>query len=285
MRLVTALLVSLSCVACGGLASAQKGYQWTKFVPVEGQPDPVPAEWVSTPEGKLAHSIKLPNPLPKDSGYRDGMDSKEYFEHLCKTEAGEFIYKTVDNVEGFYFARPPKWPSDDDLKDRYKLEAPEIERSFQLLEAKPAARAVFFVSPPWRLYSYVEEPAIGLEFRLPYVRSSGYRNRYRKDASQMLVEEVAKLNSRFGMTWRGIRRQHDRESSIAGSEWIIFDMNTKDVISVQRNFARTGFTKNTSEGIYWLNALGCSAFRQNNLPTRFYEFATKSLHPSLGATK
>src|SRR4051812_17787766 len=31
---------------------------------------------------------------------------KKYFEHLCETEAGEFIYRTVDNVEGVYQMRP-----------------------------------------------------------------------------------------------------------------------------------------------------------------------------------
>jgi hypothetical protein len=65
----------------------------------------VPAEWVAAPEGKFAHSIKLPNPLPKDSGYKPGMSSEQYFDHLCKTEAGEFLYKTVENVEGCATAR------------------------------------------------------------------------------------------------------------------------------------------------------------------------------------
>ena len=32
---------------------------------------------------------------PEDSVYKPGMTSQEYFDHLCKTEAGEFIYKTV----------------------------------------------------------------------------------------------------------------------------------------------------------------------------------------------
>lgn len=40
---------------------------------------------LATPEGRFAHSIKIPNPVPADSGYRPGMSSDEYFEHLCKT--------------------------------------------------------------------------------------------------------------------------------------------------------------------------------------------------------
>ena len=65
-------------------------WRWYKLEPV----DPL-----ATEEGKFAHSIRIPNPVPEDSGYKPGT-SKEYFDHLCKTEAGEFIYKTVEKVEG-----------------------------------------------------------------------------------------------------------------------------------------------------------------------------------------
>jgi hypothetical protein len=281
MRLVTVLFGLLACIGCDAQPSLQSSSRWAQFVEVEGQPDPVPAEWVSTPEGKLAHSIKLPSPLPKDSGYRKGMNSKEYFEHLCKTEAGEFIYKTIENVEGFYFARPPLRPTDDDLHDRYRLEAPEIERSFQLLKATPEDRAAHFVSPPWRLFSFLEEPANPKKFKALFVRSSGYR----QDVSSMQVEEVAGLKSRFGFVWRGVKRQNDRELLVAGSEWIVFDLKTREVIALQRNFAITGSTRNAPEGIYWLSAPGCPNLKQDNLPMRFYEFLNKSLRPVQGATK
>ena len=71
-----------------------------------------PADPLATEEGRFAHSIKIPNPVPEDSGYKPGMTSQEYFDHLCKTEAGEFIYKTVENVEGIYMMRPRKEASD-----------------------------------------------------------------------------------------------------------------------------------------------------------------------------
>ncbi len=54
-----------------------------------------PADPLATEEGRFAHSIQIPNPVPEDSGYKPGMPSEQYFDHLCKTEAGEFIYKTV----------------------------------------------------------------------------------------------------------------------------------------------------------------------------------------------
>lgn len=67
-----------------------------------------PADPLATEDGRFAHSIEIPNPLPADSGYKPGMTPQEYFDHLCKTEAGEFIYKTVENVEGLYMMRPRK---------------------------------------------------------------------------------------------------------------------------------------------------------------------------------
>ena len=47
-----------------------------------------PADPLATEEGRFAHSIKIPNPVPEDSGYKPGMTPQEYFDHLCKTEAG-----------------------------------------------------------------------------------------------------------------------------------------------------------------------------------------------------
>jgi len=281
MRLAVILLASLLCLACKESLSNTSAFRWTRFVQVEGQSEPIPAEWVSTNAGKFAHSIKLPNPLPKDSGYRKGMDSKEYFAHLCRTQAGQFIYKSVDNVEGFYFARPPLRPTDDDLQDRYRLEAPEIERTFQLMKATPSARAGHFVNPPWNLFAFVEEPANPNDAKSPFVRSYGYR----QDVSSMTVEEVPELRSRYGMVWRGIRRQNDRELLIAGSEWIVFDLRTKEVMALQRNFAITGFTRNTKEGIYWLSSPSCPNLHQDNLAMRFYDFISGSLRPAQGIKK
>jgi hypothetical protein len=85
-----------------------------------------PADPLSTEEGRFAHAIKIPNPVPADSGYKPGMTPEQYFAHLCKTEAGEFIYKTVENVEGLYMMRPRKEATDYELEHLYALEDPYI---------------------------------------------------------------------------------------------------------------------------------------------------------------
>ena len=63
-------------------------------------------DWQATPEARFAQAIKIPNPVPEDSGYRWWMRPRDYFKHLCENEAGEFIFKTVDNVEGVMQIRP-----------------------------------------------------------------------------------------------------------------------------------------------------------------------------------
>ena len=285
MRMAALLFGLLLSSAC--FAQAKKPYQWTQFVQVDGQPEPVPVEWVSTPEGKFAHSIKIPNPVPKDSGYRWTMSAKAYFEHLCKQEAGEFIFKTVKNVEGFYFARSPARPTDDDLKDRRKLEAPEIERTFQLRRAIPTERAKIFINPPWANFLFVEEPSSIVGANNPYVRLLDYRQKDRPiNDLPMNVESVAELKSRYGMTWRGIKRVKDREHAIAGSEWIVFDLTSREVLAVFRDYALTGNTSNTPEGIWWLNAVSCpNSPSKDNLSRRFYDFAAKALDPRTGDSK
>ena len=266
-------------VLCAAQAPPPPPHRWTQFVQVEGQPERVPAEWVSTPEGKFAHSIRIPNPVPKDSGYRKGMTSEQYFDHLCKTEAGEFIYKTVENVEGFYFMRPPKRPRDDDLKDRYKLEAPDIERTFQLMRATAERRAAIFISPPYNNFKYVEEPNQDSSGEGKYKRAFGYAG----GKSPMQVERTDSLKSIFSMVWRGIKRPNDRELAIAGSEWIVFEIKTRQALGVMRNYGRTGKTSNTRDGIWWLSATSCPVFAQRYkfaTSERISDFAQKVMRPN-----
>lgn len=257
-------------------------YRWTQFVQVEGQPEPIPAEWVSTPEGKFAHSIKIPNPVPKDSGYRPGTSAKAYFEHLCKTEAGEFIFKTVDNVEGFYFMRPPKRPTDKDLMDRYKLEAPEIERLFKLIRDTPMARAKLFINPPWNMYEIIEEPSHRTTTSATYTRSFGYN----QGVSPMKSETASTLSTRYGLAWRGLNRSNSRELAIAGGEWIVFENNTREVLAVMRTFGISPNARHTPDGIWWQNATQCPGARSGitaaDNARQLYLFVSKVLRLAKG---
>jgi hypothetical protein len=246
---VAILLATLAIAACAAGESPSKG--WTEYVKTKGQPEPVPADWVVTPEGKFAHSIELPQALPGYSGYRAGMTHEQYFDHLCSSEAGAFVYKTVAGIDGFYFMRPPREPTDDDLQDLYKLEAPDIERLFQLYRATPGDRSTIFIVPGLRDYKFVEErnPATGL-----FERASGVVPRETRPRE---LERSRERRSRYALTWRGIKRYRDRESGIAGSEWIVIDLVSNEVLGVRRNYVRTGGARNTASGVWWLNAVQC----------------------------
>jgi len=61
---------------------------------------------------------------PKPRVYRWWMSSKQYFEALCKSEAGEIVYRTVKDVESVYRIRGRWTASTYAQRDRYVMEDP-----------------------------------------------------------------------------------------------------------------------------------------------------------------
>lgn len=228
-----------------------------------------PADPLATEEGRFAHSIKIPNPVPEDSGYKPGMTPEQYFDHLCKTEAGEFIYKTVENVEGLYMMRPRKVATDYELEHLYALEDPYGHTSD---DDMPGAQDSY-VQPVQGKYQFLEIP---LKSEDVSNDATKYQRYYRDEKAnpgkkyQTMINgqgvfvpyvvtdaKVPTLKSHYGYTWRGITRPHDREFGIAGGELIVLDMETDEVLAVRRGFARTGRIKNNVTGVWWLTALSC----------------------------
>ena len=230
-------------------------HQWTTFVKVDGQPEPVPAEWVATPEGRFAHSLKIPDPVPKDSGYRWWMSSKDYFKHLCDTEAGEFIYEKVENVEGFLFMRPPRRPSDSDLMDLRALEAPGFQAPYSTLRDAIAERGSVFVSSSIHGYQYIEEPAPtpGPKGE-PFLEARGDGT---SGIELKMIHVVDRSQSEYGLTWRGIRRKADRSSHIAGFEAMVVVRATGRIIGVWRDYVWSAQGKILPSPVIWLNAVYC----------------------------
>jgi len=240
-----------------------------------------PANPLATEEGRFAHSIKIPNPLPDDSGYKSGMTPEQYFDHLCKTEAGEFIYKTVENVEGLYMMRPRKVATDYELEHLYVLEDPYGD-----VMGERGHPQDYLVQPPFGLYQFLEEPSLS--------SGNGTRRHSRiaaKDSSRSFVYmkgshsesvpyivksgDVPESISHFGYTWRGISRPHDREFGIAGGELIIMDLETKEILGVRRAYIRSGGVRNNLTGIWWLGGGKCKKLGAK-LP---YEFLYDILKP------
>lgn len=256
-----------------------------------------PVDPLATEEGRFAQSIKIPNPVPEDSGYQPGMTTKEYFDHLCKNEAGEFIFKTVESVEGIMQMRPRTEATDYMLQHLYALEDPYGETYGEEFSMGPKALepGTFqsgFVNPPYsdavktkdvkkrayRVYrpsqnykflekpipDSVQNPAGGSKY-LRYIRPNTDKMEfdsgqyiYPGDQEPSLLEErVKEPKSRYGFTWRGITRPHDRELGIAGGEVIILDLLTNDVLAVRRGYLASGRTRDTVGGIWWLGAAAC----------------------------
>jgi hypothetical protein len=244
-----------------------------------------PADPLATEEGRFAHSIKIPNPVPEDSGYKSGMTPEQYFEHLCKTEAGEFIYKTVENVEGLYMMRPRRRATDYELEHLYALEDPyghTTDESYLVQDT--------YVQPATGRYQFLEMPlskstSEGEQYRRYYRDENAHPGRKYQTAINgqgvfvpYIVAEttVSDIKSRYGYTWRGINRPHDRELGISGGELIVLDLKTKEVLAVRRGYMRTGFVRNNLTGVWWLTGPSCPN-RGTKLTFKFIQEVLKPL--------
>lgn len=148
----TALELLLS--ACG-LTIPSGPHHWKEFSKTGGHANEIPAVWLATPEGKFVHAIKIPNPVSVDSGYKKTMSPREYFDHLCKTESGTFIFKTVENVEGLAMLRVVNGNTVEQQEDLWWQEAPGLQGKHQR-DCSPKQNVSGFVNPPWQTSTYVE---------------------------------------------------------------------------------------------------------------------------------
>jgi len=248
-----------------------------------------PADPLATEEGRIAHSIKIPIPIPEDSGYKPGMTPEQYFEHLCKTEAGEFIYKTVENVEGLYLLRPNK-PDGYAAEHLYALEAPYGRG------VGGAHPEEYFVQPVIGKYEFLEVPLASSESgaEMPNKHRRYYRDenlhpdkKYQTaiDGQFIMVPyivaetEVSTVKSRYGFTWRGIIRPHDREFGIAGGEIIVLDLQTKEVLAVRRGFVLGVSDPDMRPGFSWSMGKRCSVHKDKSE----YTFLNEVLKPAAKA--
>jgi hypothetical protein len=100
-----------------------------------------PADPLATEEGRFAYSIQLPPPHDKSKvEYRSGMSAESYFKELCEKAEGDFVFRTVEGVEGIKIMRPqPDIRSTPPLWDEYGWLSPG-----------------YFVAPINGIYEYVD---------------------------------------------------------------------------------------------------------------------------------
>lgn len=316
---ITALLIAALLGACatGNCANASDytPVKWTRFVQVEGQSEPIPEQWLQDPEAKIAHSLKLPDSVPKpvpfdfSKAYRKSWlpgtpkQSVQYFNHLCSTEAGEWIFRKEQNVEGFYFARPQGEPTTDTMTDPYGPEMPWIQRFFLLRgDYEPLDQARWLIQPPLYNYRFVEQPRRNTKWQAgiqePYVRLFGYTRGYFVKPGQVVADwnektpmqviGIPALTARYGYTWRGLRRERDREFGIAGGELLIYDLQTKEVLAVRRQFLIASHNPRGEGKAMWEVAGSCPQRPSDGLSTDFNKFAfdvLETIEPSTTGRK
>ena len=316
---ITALLIAALLGACatGNCANASDytPVKWTRFVQVEGQSEPIPEQWLQDPEAKIAHSLKLPDSVPKpvpfdfSKAYRKSWlpgtpkQSVQYFNHLCSTEAGEWIFRKVQNVEGFYFSRPQGEPTTDTMTDPYGPEMPWIQRFFLLRgDYEPLDQARWLIQPPLYNYRFVEQPRRNTKWQAgiqePYVRLFGYTRGYFVKPGQVVADwnektpmqviGIPALTARYGYTWRGLRRERDREFGIAGGELLIYDLQTKEVLAVRRQFLIASHNPRGEGKAMWEVAGSCPQRPSDGLSTDFNKFAfdvLETIEPSTTGRK
>lgn len=179
-------------------------------------------------------------------------EAYQYFKHKCETQAGEFIYRTVDNVEGLYQMRlrDPR-----DYFDRMRYgDIPEDPYGHTNLEAQSPWD--LFIRNPKERYQFFEtkkEPIMkGYELNLEHLKFSekplftgeeywryeltdepyfnGRVYTYTKAA------QADTLKSKYGFTWKEVRDEKDKKYGIFSGEIYVIELKTKEILAVKKGF-------------------------------------------------
>ncbi|MBL8386257.1 MAG: hypothetical protein JNM90_24445, partial [Burkholderiales bacterium] len=227
-----------------------------------------------------APRIKWPEE-PRERTYKPGMNRVEYFQALCKAEAGEFIYKTVKS-EGIYMIRPRMEESEERMRDRYGVEDPYGHGQGDVWSAGAGIPGGMLVGPiehsrlSTPFFRFAEAPNLPVSintvnrelyheslFSVPTsadrflsISSLGRKLKdFRMTYSQALASEV-------GYLWRGIRRIYDREFGIAGGELAVVSLKTNEILGIRRGFV---LAQQASGGLLtWSRGAACPHYSETS---------------------
>jgi hypothetical protein len=234
--------------------------------------------YIEMPEIKWPKSTILPPPTWGISNY-------DYFKMLCEKEAGEVIYRTVDNVDGLFQIRPTFYPTDRELSDRYVLEDP-----YSLMKDSPSGPWDSYVQPNFGEYQFLltwsealKDKALELKNVDVKMKVSNLKTRYvlfYRDSNAhpgkthqtaelapprrfvsvpyiVAAKEVDENKARYGYTWRGIGDHKLREHGIAGGEQAVVDLKTGEVLAYRRSFLFSDL-RTSGQSVWWMGAGHCS---------------------------
>jgi hypothetical protein len=244
-----------------------------------------------------APPVKWPEPHNPPT-YREGMSKQEYFQALCEKEAGWFIYRPVENVDGIYEVRPRFREESGPLQDPYAIEDPWgvtlngwVSSHMQVKMIQPyIGQYALFESRRYYGRGWAE-PLYLSERLLPSERSkSGYFQYFRDENLKprdiypspgdgkrqatgvpyiVNLRPISQPTARYGYTWRGITRPHALDQYIQGGELIILDLKTNEILGVRRAFMSA-----VGERFSWLNSYACPNMR-DKMDAKFIQAVLK----------
>lgn len=185
------------------------------------------------------------------SGLAWGQLAYWYFRHKCANEAGEFIYRTVDNVDGVYQMRL-RDPADYFERMR-KGDFPEDPYGHTNIESQSPWDMFIDGTSKNAAYAYFEttKPPSQSRQRLDYFRFENdlvvtgekywiYRRLHDSPDDARYTNKTATqssgIQSRYGFTWREIRDRWDRLFGIWGGELVAVDLQTSEELAIRRGF-------------------------------------------------
>jgi len=205
-----------------------------------------------------------------------------HFRKRCAERAGEKIYRTVENVQGIFLAKPRTEPRERDLKDQYWMGDPyglvmyppaEISRYLSDLEPNGISTKTRTSRPG---FSFVETPdPRGSSFIVH--RLDGSRNR--------TVTEISDTRqSRYAVVRDDISTTEDRAHWVAGGRLAVTDLLTGEILGERIGYVlEPGFGSTSGARRPWLFAqdVACPPIKRSAAIDRL--FVQKVLKPLIGA--
>ena len=216
-----------------------------------------------------AHAIKLPDSMPQPVSFKfckneflglclEKAKAEEYWEHLCKTEATEQVYRVAKDVRGLVLLTP-LWGQTDNKTDRHKIEDAGL-MAFGGIGHMPVVHELVNRR---RLFESYDQPFRYSDDRVDFRR---FTYNWETDTdptsiSPKLIEKhITNSDQRYGYITRGFRRERDREFRISGAETIVIDRQDNEVLGVQRAFSIAPPHRYIPGAVIWESARSCPNF-------------------------
>jgi hypothetical protein len=199
-----------------------------------------------------------------------------YFKYKCEKYGGEFIYKTVDNVEGVFQMRlrDPR-----DYQTRLlQGDIPDDPYGHSNWEAQTPQ--TLFVDPSGARYRFLETTKVPDVDRMPSITKIPHDITFTGEKywrysvpdnsghEYLEVEQTSTLKSKYGFTWREVRTFWDRFLGVWGGELIVTTLDDQEILGIRKGYF---YWNRFSDMLRWCPIRGRE-------PT--FTFLTKVLHPT-----